>query len=764
MTLDDVYAHLKTGDISVMTKEVILYINRRTFEIINIANNPRAILDNFSVHEIEMIILISNILYNNTDGNLLPLEDEFYDKLQILYKKYFPNSYSIGAPEVDFGHTNENLEEKKKGECIFPFRIPDNNMKVKDMMFASDLAKRYVIKGAHINEDSYEIGKRLREVQHLHPTLAGTLDKCNFVLVQDAVNAGIDVKKDQTVQIFERDFMQKHCNLFGMRTIPMVIMLKYDGVAVEADCTDQIVSARTRGDVDSNQTTDITPILAGYKFPNARPLDTPVGVQFEAIIDYYNLQKLNQLTGKNYVNGRTAIIGLLGLSDARKYMDFITLVPVDADIPEMDKLHRLEFCNQFYATRIPCIYEYFDSSYQETLFLVHKFVYEAQNMRPVLPFMYDGVVTEFVDPNLVRALGRKNSVNQYMMAIKFNALKKLTRFLGYTYSISQNGEIVPLLHYMPVSLMGTVHTKTTGHSFARFRDLDLRENDIIEIEYRNDVIPYATKPMIPDNIYNPNPPIPFPDRCPCCGSPVYFSEKQAFCTNIVCPERVLAKTVNMLAKLGITDVSEERVKALGVSWFHQFMEMDSKHIYSALGEAIGDKLIAQINDLKNKPIEDYVLLGSLGFSNVAKGTWKLILANITLDELLYLNDTSLYNRLIVVKGLGKERIDTICNQRGFFDADIRYILNMSNVVKTTGLAKVGTNLIAVTGFRPDAAMMAQFSAIDPSIEITESVTRNTKLLLVPMDGFVSTKTQKANKYNIPVIPIPVFFGNPKLYV
>ena len=89
---------------------------------------------------------------------------------------------------------------------------------------------------------------------------------------------------------------------------------------------------------------------------------------------------------------------------------------------------------------------------------------------------------------------------------------------------------------------------------------------------------------------------------------------------------------------------------------------------------------------------------------------------------------------------------------------------MPNVIKTTGLVKVGTNLIAVTGFRPDAAMMAQFSAIDPSIEITETVTRNTKLLLVPMDGFVSTKTQKANKYNIPVIPIPVFFGNPKLYV
>lgn len=765
MTLDDVYSQLCNGDISVLTKDIVLYINRRAVEIIQASNSPTVIsMDYTSVHELEMIILISNIVYNNADYNMLPLDDEIYDKLQVLYKYYFPNSYKIGAPEVDFGHTSENIEEKKNGECIFPFKVPDNGMKVKDMMFAPELAKRYVIRGANVMDGTYEVSKRLREVQHLHPTLAGTLDKCNFVLIKDAVNAGIDVNKDQTTQIFERDFMQKHAGIIGMRTIPMVVMLKYDGVAVEADCTDEIVSARTRGDVNANQTTDVTPILAGYKFPNARPLTKPIGVQFEAIIDYYNLRKLNELTGKNYVNGRTAIIGLLGSSDARKYMDFITLVPVDVDIPDMDKLHRLEFCNQFYATRIPCIYEYFDHTYQDTLFLVHKFVNEAQNMRPVLPFMYDGVVTELVDPNMVRVLGRKNSVNQYMMAIKFNAIRKLTRFLGYTYSVSQNGEIVPLLHYMPVSLMGTIHTKTTGHSFKRFVELGLRENDIIEVEYRNDVIPYASKPMIPDNMYNPNPPIAFPDRCPCCGSPVYFSDKQAFCTNIVCPERVLAKATNMLSKLGITDISEERVKALGFAWFHEFMELDSKHIYDVLGEAIGDKLIAQINDLKNRPIEDFTLVGALGFSNVAKATWKLILANVTLDELMYLNDTSLFNRLIVVKGLGKERIGTICNQRAFFETDIKYIINMPNVIRTTGMAQAVTNVIAVTGFRPDQHMLDQIHMIDPGIEVTESLNKTVKLLLVPMDGFVSAKTQKANKYGIPVIPVPVFFGNPKLYI
>lgn len=766
MTLNDVYNILLTGDLSIMTPDVIVYINDKACQIIESQSNSLVInniIDAATINEMEMIILICNVIYNNTDCTLLPLEDEVYDKLQNIYKAYFPNSYKIGAPPVSFGSTNENLLTDDTEKVVFPLNIPE--LRKSEMMFGSTFLGRQNIMYANTLDESYEVSKRLRQVQHLHPALAGTLDKCNFVLIQDAVNVGIDVKKDLSTQIFERDFMQKNANIFGLNLIPMVVMLKYDGVAIEADCTDTIVSARTRGDVDSNSTTDVTPILAGYKFPNARKIDSPVGIQFEAIIDYHNLAKLNELTGKNYINARTAIIGLLGNSDARKYRDFITLVPIDADIPGANKIQRLEFCNQYYATRIKCLYEYFCSGYQDTLYLVHKFVYEAEHMRSWLPFMYDGVVCELIDDNAVKILGRKNNVNQYMMAIKFNAAKKFTRFLGYSYSVGQSGEIVPKLHYMPVSLMGTIHRKTTGHSYKRFLELGLRQNDIIQIEYRNDVIPYATKPFIPDNQYNPNPPIEFPKTCPCCGSPVYFTEKQAFCTWINCPERVLARVTNMIAKLGIKDVSEERVKLLNISNFAQLMNLDTDTIYNVLGEAIGEKLIYQINNLKLNDILDYEIIGSIGFSNMAKEKWKLVLSQITLDELMYLNDLSLYNRLIVVKGIGDETINTIKNQRGLFEQDIQYIISMPNVIRTTGISQKINKKICVSGFRLDDYQKSVILNYNRNIELSEgSVTKNTDILLVPIEGYSSGKTKTAIKNKIPVIPINTFLGNLGLYI
>lgn len=762
MNLDQVYDELKKGNLSVMTRDVVLYINNLTVDILS-RENMNPIMDAILIHNMELIILISNIIYNNADCSFLPLEDEVYDKLQNVYKNFFPNSYSIGAPPVDFGHTNENiLVEDEKQKTIFPFVVPE--IRRNQMMFPDTFLEHHFIDYAEL-VDGKPLTKRLREVAHLHPSLAGTLDKCNFVLNSDAYAVGIDLNKDTTTQIFERDFLAKNARFFGLNPIPMVMMLKYDGVAVEADCSNTIISARTRGDTGNDATTDITPILEGYVFPNAKKLDKPVGIQFEAIIDYYNLAKLNELTDKNYVNGRTAIIGLLGSSEARKYRDFITLVPVDADLPGYNKVERLEFCNQFYATRIKCMYQYICAPYEQLLFLVHKFVHEAEALRNYLPFMYDGVVTELIDPNVVNALGRVNSVNKYMMAIKFNAVKKFTRFIGYTFSVGQNGEIVPLLHYLPVSLMGTIHTKTTGHSYNRFKELELRPDDIIQIEYRNDVIPYASKPMIPDNSYNNNPPIPFPTHCPCCGTPVYFTEKQAYCTNVMCPERILGRVTNMIDRLGIRDISEERVKDLGVRGFAELMELPSNHIYKVLGEAIGEKLVEQINNLKLNPIEDYKVVGSIGFSGLAQKSWKAILNIITLDELMYLNDISLYNRLIPVKGIGKETIKTITEQRQFFIVDLDYIQKMPNIIRTTGICNENSKKICTSGFRLDNNQISFILTINKDVEISDgSVTKDTSVLLVPMEGFQSGKVKNANKYNIPVVPINLFMSNPRLYI
>lgn len=760
---DSVYSRLLTADLSVMTNEVIADMNNAALSILSTPVEQR---NNILFHDLEMIVLISNILYNNTDSNLLPLEDETYDKLQIIYKEAFPNTYKIGAPEVDFRADKTNTKPYKDSAPIRLIRRPEIN---KSEMIFGDVFNQEIFTRLRNPEviDADATEQRRRNVMHNHPMLAGTLDKCTWVMVEDAARVDPKLLKDPTIKIFERDFMFK--NRVLMPTITkMIFMLKYDGVAIEADCTDEVVSARTRGDTSANQTTDVSAIFRGYKFPKTKGLDTsnPIGIQFEAIIDCFALNKINKILNKNYINARTAIIGIIGRNDAPKFRDFITLVPVEAEIPG-DKETRLQFLNQYYANSIPCYYATVEGTPEQILYACSRFHYEANKMRSYLPFMYDGIVAEICDPYTVERLGRKNSVNQYQIAIKFQPLAKLTRFLGYTFTVGQTGVITPMLHYMPATLLGATHVKSSGHSYKRFMELGLKPGDIVEVAYRHDVTPYATKPMIPENMYNQNPPIPFPTICPECGAPIIVTGDHAYCTNVQCPGRVLARVTSMLEKLGIKDISEERVKKLQLWSLSDFMNVDSDRIYAALGEAVGNTLIDQINDLKSRPIEDYTLVGAIGFKGLAQKTWQKLFTIISIDELVALNDMELYNRLSPVKGIGPATINVIKDERGYYMAELMTILNMPNLVRTTGHVQNFDKRICMTNVRDtDGSIRNAIDVYNPNVELTDgSVTKNTDLLLVPYDGFDrSTKVKTAIKYGIPVVSVSTFLNNVKLYI
>src|SRR5699024_12286779 len=98
-----------------------------------------------------------------------------------------------------------------------------------------------------------------------------------------------------------------------------------------------------------------------------------------------------------------------------------------------------------------------------------------------------------------KPLCRENLVNKYCVAIKFNAIKKNTIFLGYTFEVVQNGVITRMIHYQPIEFMGARHTKSSGHSYERFKRLSLKIGDVISVEYTNDVMPYVNKMDIERN-------------------------------------------------------------------------------------------------------------------------------------------------------------------------------------------------------------------------------------------------------------------------
>jgi len=332
------------------------------------------------------------------------------------------------------------------------------------------------------------------------------------------------------------------------------------------------------------------------------------------------------------------------------------------------------------------------------------------------------------------------------MAIKFNPRSARSLFLGYTYSIGKSGDIIPMCHFKPCEFIGGIHTKQTIHSYKRFKELNLRIGDEIDIDYVNDVITYITKPDTNHNRNNTVEPVEFITECPCCGSKLVISEsgKSAKCPNIHCYERSIMRMVDMLDRFGFKDFSEETVRALKLVSFDQLMNLTYEQV-QFLGPITSANLLAYINQLKNTEIADYKLMSAFSFDGMADETWKLIIKNYTLLELMH--EEFINKDLQKINGIGEKTCRAIIDGFKMYWNDIEYCIKNFKIIDSKGLSS-GPR-IAITGFRDSAFIQL---LIDNGFDASDkySVTKETTALIADDINSTSSKVQKANKYGIPV--------------
>lgn len=760
--LNYVWQELQHGNLAIIydlnNKQVIIN------EALRILNIEPSHMSNMDVDELDLLIKISNIVYNNSESPT-PLEDGIYDKLMVRYRSIMPDNYQVGAPVITF---SEDMLKKMKDMDNLRCPITFEPQSCREGLFYKNLRAEPPIDFDYdpTPADRSVYRKQTRNnvvVPHKYPKLVGTLDKCKFVLNKEAIELGCF--NDPDVTIFERDFIGKHLAMSlisNYQTLTFLLELKYDGMSVEADVTNRILSARSRGDTNQDLAEDLTTVLGDYVFPHAPeiPINEAFGMKFECIITKANLERLGKLKGREYKNGRNGIVGLMKSLDAHAYRDLITLVPLETSL-DIDPIVEVEFMNKYFTTDTYMKYAVVQGTYNEILFQVYRFVKEAEAIREYLPFMYDGVVVHYLDPGIRNALGRTNNVNKYSVAIKFNPMKKEATVTDYSFTVGQNGVVTPMIHYTPVEFLGTIHTKSSGHSLQRFNELNLAIGDTIEIEYRNDVMPYVVR-RVQDSYskyrhLGERRPVEFPQFCPSCGQmlSIYDSGKSAICTNYACPDRVLARIVNMMKKLNIKGFADSALKKLEVKDLSDLLSIIDNPLraYTALGEVMGKKFIQALIEFTKTPIDDYRIIGALGFTNIAVETWKKILHHISPDRIVYSDRDTLYSMLNFINGIGATTADTILSERTIFAKDILTVQQMPNVRKTFGMAKKRT--IRYTGCRPDDELTKYLEAKGFDANPNASVTKTTDILIVPEVGHDSSKVRKCGP-NTKIIAIDEF--------
>ena len=763
-------------------------INQRAIELIQ-----KESLDQNDVNDLKTLIDIGNVTYNNLDKDLLPIDDSIYDLMIEKYRRYTPDdSYPVGGKPVQFDNNpkEEQVPDWYNEDEREPLMV---RMKYEEIKYMDNMMYPELMNNNPCRPESFapkqilEIDKadrKMRDTAHNHPTLVGTFDKCKYVLTSQAEEHGVD--KNANVRIVERDFLyplveKGIINLTDEFTI--IAELKYDGISVEADVTDHVISARSRGDTGEGVASDITPLLEGYQFYNG--ISEVIGMKFEAIVQYQSLYDINAIENTNYKNCRTAMSGLTSNSFGRKFRDYITLVPIATDMVgddgyPLDRLTELEFLNKYYSTGIPINYTVFSGNYYSILYQMKRYVEEAEYARHFSSFMYDGVVFEFYDRNIRHKLGRSNAIDKYKVAVKFDPLKAQTVFRGYSYTVGQNGVLTPMIHFDPVAFIGTIHDKASGHSFNRFKELDLHLGDIIDATYVNDVMVYITKPRNAHNEANAKKPYEvldsFPERCPFCGSELVMSDsgKSIKCPNLRCHEREIKRMTGTLEKLGIVDFNEQTVRVLDMRYLYEYLEADVEK-FKVLGPNDMYNLYNQIQVLKKNPINDYKVFGSLGFENMAIKTWRLIFTELTMDEIFHYYQEyngDLYNlraQLNSIHGIGPVSIDTLINEFPYFARDIESILKNMNIIDTKTLSIMDQKQIRFTGCR-DQQLTEQLSKLGYDIDGNAGITKKTDILIIPYEGFThftekgTSKYEKALKYGIKMIPLEAFRENPDLYL
>lgn len=759
--LNYIWQELQHGNISVIFNlSERSVINEQALRILNVDPSHMTVDD---IAILDLLVKICNIVYNNSETPS-PLEDGIYDRLMVRYRGIVPEGYQVGAPVVLFNE--EQIAEMDKLDNL-KCPIITEPKECRDGLFHQNFRAEPPIM---VDYDPTPVDRSVYKKQthqnivvpHKYPKLVGTLDKCKFTLNKEAIELGCF--DDPDITIFERDFLGAHIAkgiINQYEPFTLILELKYDGMSVEADVTNRILSARSRGDTNQDLAEDLSVVLGDYVFPRAPEItrNEAFGMKFECIISKSNLARLGSLRGKEYKNGRNGLIGLMKSLDAYAYRDLITLVPLETSL-DIDPITEIEFMNKYFTTDVYMKYAVVTGTYNEVLFQVYRFVKEAEQMRPYLPFMYDGVVVHYYDQRIRDMLGRVNSVNKYSVAIKFNPLKVETVFTGYDFTVGQNGVVTPMIHYMPVEFLGTIHTKSSGHSLQRFNELNLAVGDTIEVEYRNDVMPYVVRRVEDAHSKYSNlgerRPIEFPMICPSCGQrlSVYDSGKSVVCTNYSCRDRVLARIVNMMKKLNIKGFADSSLKKLNVQSLTDLLSIvnNPKRAYDALGEVSGNKFIQALNNFMTIPIDDYRVIGSIGFTNIAIETWKKILFRITPDRIVYSSDAELHQELSFIRGIGDVTAYTIIKERQFFAKDILTLMSLKNVRKTYGIKK---KTIRYTGCRPDDELTAYLEAQGFDANPNAGVTRTTDILIVPEVGHDSSKVRKCGP-NTKIIAIDEF--------
>ena len=337
---------------------------------------------------------------------------------------------------------------------------------------------------------------------------------------------------------------------------------KFDGLTINLTYEGgRLITGATRGNGIVGE--DITPQIKTIRtVPLTIPFKGKMEVQGECYMKLSVLDEINKTTDEKLKNARNAAAGALRNLDpritAKRRLDCYCY---NVGYIEGKKLETQDEMLGFLRENGFTVSDYL--VFCDDIETVCDEIDKAEESRPHLDFLIDGMVVKVRDFATREALGATEKFPRWAMAFKFAAEETTTTVRDITWEVGRTGKLTPRASFDPVELAGATIRHATLNNFDDIQRKRVSIGSRVFIRRSNDVIPEILSAVEGDV---PERQVEKPTVCPACGAHVEHRGVHLYCTNsLSCAPQIAGRLAHYASRDAMDiDTFSEKTAALFV--------------------------------------------------------------------------------------------------------------------------------------------------------------------------------------------------------
>ena len=337
---------------------------------------------------------------------------------------------------------------------------------------------------------------------------------------------------------------------------------KFDGLTINLTYEGgRLITGATRGNGIVGE--DITPQIKTIRtVPLTIPFKGKMEVQGECYMKLSVLDEINKTTDEKLKNARNAAAGALRNLDpritAKRRLDCYCY---NVGYIEGKKLETQDEMLGFLRENGFTVSDYL--VFCDDIETVCDEIDKAEESRPHLDFLIDGMVVKVRDFATREVLGATEKFPRWAMAFKFAAEETTTTVRDITWEVGRTGKLTPRASFDPVELAGATIRHATLNNFDDIQRKRVGIGSRVFIRRSNDVIPEILSAVEGDV---PERQVEKPTVCPACGAHVEHRGVHLYCTNFLsCAPQIAGRLAHYASRDAMDiDTFSEKTAALFV--------------------------------------------------------------------------------------------------------------------------------------------------------------------------------------------------------